>query len=169
MKNLKLPLQVLIVILFFSFTINYLSAQTTIEVSGEIQNDTVWNADTVKVTGDISINPLVTLTIKPGVVVQFQGPYEISVKGTLDAIGNSDSIILFTVKDTTGFSNHESDSGYWRGILYNGYPLGEIQGNTSDFEYCIEAEHNMERFLYIRAECETESGKLCFTNPVWID
>jgi hypothetical protein len=38
----------------------------------------------------------------------------------------------------------------------------------SDYQHLYEGFFDLENLLYIRAECETEKGKLCFTNPVWV-
>ncbi|MFC1490521.1 CehA/McbA family metallohydrolase [Candidatus Latescibacterota bacterium] len=41
--------------------------------------------------------------------------------------------------------------------------------STQDFEYKYSESFAAKGFLYIRAECETSKGKICFTNPIWID
>ncbi|MDP2984028.1 MAG: CehA/McbA family metallohydrolase [Candidatus Latescibacter sp.] len=38
----------------------------------------------------------------------------------------------------------------------------------TDYQYLYEGACDLGDLLYIRAECETVKGKLCFTNPVWV-
>ena len=38
----------------------------------------------------------------------------------------------------------------------------------TDYQYLYEGACDLQDLLYIRAECETEKDKLCFTNPVWV-
>ena len=64
------------------------------------------------IQGDITILNDSTLTIEPGVLVEFQGYYALNVQGRLSAIGTDTSIITFTVDDTTGF--HNSGEYSWR-------------------------------------------------------
>ena len=46
---------------------------STRNVSGTISSHTVWQEDTIRVFGDITINDDVVLTITPGTRVEFQG------------------------------------------------------------------------------------------------
>ena len=59
-----------------------------IDVSGSISEDTVWSAETVRVVGDVTVEDGVTLTIAPGVLVEFQDYYSLAVAGTLLALGS---------------------------------------------------------------------------------
>ncbi|KPK83603.1 MAG: hypothetical protein AMS27_12420 [Bacteroides sp. SM23_62_1] len=90
-----------------------------IEVSGDIAADTTWSADTVKVTGDVTVQDDITLTIIPGTYVEFQGYYSLRVKGSLKAEGSTGDTIIFTIKDTTGFKNMESPLGGWNRIIFD--------------------------------------------------
>ncbi|UCG68776.1 MAG: hypothetical protein JSV09_13380, partial [Thermoplasmata archaeon] len=72
-------------------------------VSGYYYSDTIWtlaNSPYI-VTDDITIVPGVTLTIEPGVVVKFDGPYELVVDGYLIAQGTVTNNIVFTSNSTT--------------------------------------------------------------------
>ena len=131
MKTLTISLQVFLVIVFSSFTIIDLSAQpTTIEISGDISQNTTWSDDTVKVTGDLTLLEGNTLTIEPGVFVEFQGYYEFRIFGEILAVGSENDPIYFTVDDTTDFYASLDDStGCWKGIHFEG------SGN-SIFHYC---------------------------------
>ena len=93
------------------------AAQT---VAGAISSDTTWTKanSPYTVIGNIQVNADVTLTIEPGVVVQFSsGPlstvgYYIDVQGTLRADGTTTTgvdPILFT---------SESKDGYWGCIAF---------------------------------------------------
>ncbi len=47
--------------------------------------------------------------------------------------------------------------------------LRSLDGLSPEYEHLFEADCKINDIIYIRAECETDSGKLCFTNPVWIE
>lgn len=127
--------------LFFAFWMaligSSLSAQT-IEVSGEYQGQVLWNADTVKLTGDVFIEPDETgssrLTVERGTWVIAEGYYRISIhNGSLFAQGTDKDLIVFTARDTTGFYDPAAESG-WRGIH-----LLSDQSNAQDtvvMEHC---------------------------------
>jgi uncharacterized repeat protein (TIGR02543 family) len=82
-------------ILISNFTV---FSQTSLNVSGTIVSDQTWNVDTVKVTGDLLINPNVTLTIKPGTIIQFLTHNWLNVSPTarILAIGTANDSIIFT-------------------------------------------------------------------------
>ncbi len=40
--------------------------------------------------------------------------------------------------------------------------------SNSEFEYIFKDSFEINNLLYIRADCETALGKICFTNPIWI-
>ncbi|UCE36904.1 MAG: Ig-like domain-containing protein [Thermoplasmata archaeon] len=67
-------------------------------VSGSITLNTIWyqTDSPFIVTGDVTVEPGVTLTIEPGVEVKFDGLYSLIVNGTLIAQGTPGSPILFT-------------------------------------------------------------------------
>lgn len=86
----------------------------TIQVSG--LQDGVWDADTVLVTGDVTV--LESLQVRPGSMVLFDGFYSISVgKGaSFEAKGAEEDSIVFTVIDTSGFHIYNSGKGGWNGF-----------------------------------------------------
>jgi len=90
-----------------------------------ITENTTWTADTVKVHGNIYIQDTYSLTINPGVIVQFQGPYKIEVNGTLLALGTKTDSIIFTINDTTGFADLTSNTGGWNGIQFYSYATND--------------------------------------------
>ena len=76
------------------------------------------------VQGSIMILNDSVLTIQPGVIVKFQGPYYLQVNGRLNAIGTISDSILFTASDTvTG----------WQGIRFDNTASSN---DTSRIAYC---------------------------------
>lgn len=79
-------------------------------VSGTISSDTIWavaNSPYV-LTGTVIVPINVTLTIQPGVVVNFGASY-IQISGTLNARGTSDNNIVFTTNGTSLCANQRMD------------------------------------------------------------
>jgi hypothetical protein len=105
-----------------------------IYVSGSISSDTTWNADTVKVIGDVIVEDGVTLTVEPGVVVEFQDFYSLTILGRLLAIGTAAERILFTTDEPDKFVVDASRTGCWNGIRYPG--TRETNGR-SVLEQCV--------------------------------
>jgi parallel beta-helix repeat protein len=68
------------------------------DVSGVISADTTWDTAGSPwiVVGNVTVGNGATLTIDPGVVVKFDGFYNISVDGFLSAVGTESSRILIT-------------------------------------------------------------------------
>ncbi|MCK4312209.1 MAG: choice-of-anchor D domain-containing protein, partial [Candidatus Cloacimonetes bacterium] len=98
---------------------------TSFEISGNIAADTTWTGvDTVKVVGDIYVNNSITLTIDPGIYVEFQGYYKLDVQGTLLAIGTSSNMITFTA------ANHSTG---WNRIVFDNTPASN---DSSKIVYC---------------------------------
>ncbi len=128
---------------FIHIFISGSSSGQTITVSGNISADTSWTADTVQVTGDITVLDNVTLTILPGTVVRFQDYYKFSVLGTLIAVGSASDSILFASADTAGFYRDSIPDGGWGGLIFNnsssyGGGNGSMDDNdTSRLSHCI--------------------------------
>jgi len=113
-----------------------LIAQPVIYVQDTIWENTVWSADTVntvKVTSDITVMDDVKLSISSGTFVELQDYFGILVHGTLEALGEINDTIRFTVKDTLGFSTQSGDEGSWAGILFE---EGGHHIDSSKFLYC---------------------------------
>ncbi len=100
-----------------------------LNVSGVISTNTPWtlaNSPYV-VTGTVTVNAGVTLTVEPGVVVKFNANTYLTVNGTLTADGTADKKIYFTsVKDDTigGDTNGDGTAtvpapGNWGGLTFN--------------------------------------------------
>jgi hypothetical protein len=106
----------------------------TIEVEGEISENTYWEADTVIVIGDLTINNDVFLEIAPGTIVEFAGFFKISVSGAIIAEGNSDSRILFKSTDPHLYEPDTTTAGSWNGIKFINT---NATNQTSRFTYCV--------------------------------
>jgi len=111
-----------------------LDRRDEIFVSGSITADTTWSADTVNVVGDVTVEDGVTLFIDPGVVVEFQDYYRLTVLGTLRAVGTAIERIVFTTDEPDKFAVDASRSGCWNGIRFP----GTLETNApSCLEQCV--------------------------------
>jgi hypothetical protein len=89
-----------------------------LDVTGHIATDTLWDAATVRVVGDVTIDDGVILTIAPGVRVEFQDYYRLDVAGTLWAVGTPQARIVFTTDEPEAFVVDQSHTGCWNGIRF---------------------------------------------------
>jgi len=97
-----------------------------VNVSGAIGSNTVWDHDMYVVTGDLTLNSGFLLTINPNVVVKVQDGVNVSIRGTLNAVGKADSQIVFTsYKDDSygGDTNGDGDAtnpapANWKSIQF---------------------------------------------------
>ena len=96
----------LFLIVSFLFSLQKALAQTN--VGGIIDVNTTWTAsgNPYVVSEKIIVNNGVTLTIKPGVILKFDGHFGIDVNGTLRAIGTADSVIAFTDNKFIPYTDH---------------------------------------------------------------
>lgn len=119
--------------LCFLMGITVLNAQNNIDFTGEITTDVTWasSIDTVKITGNVSIDTIGSLTIESGVVIEFQGAYNIDVEGSIVATGTESAPVIFTVSDTTGYYDYSHDG--WLGI---DFVNTDETGEASTFDYC---------------------------------
>jgi hypothetical protein len=106
----------------------------TIYVSGVINSNTEWEADTVKVVGDLTVTQGVLLTVNPGTYIEFQGHFELNIAGSFQAIGTPSDTIEFTSNDTIGFwADTLSVAGGWAGIKFQN---SSTVPDSAVFEYC---------------------------------
>ena len=92
----------------------------TCNVSGNIVVDTTWDATCIHVlVGNVTVNPGVTLTIKPGVSVMADSFRHLYVRGTLTANGLSNSLITFAHTNAVSLVP-------WGGIQFNATSAGSI-------------------------------------------
>jgi len=101
---------------------------------GTIAVDTVWDAAVVTVTDDITISGGATLTVVPGVRVEFAGYYGLLVAdGALQAAGKSDNRITWTTAIPELFDESQSTAGSWNGITFLNVPADAPE---SYLEHC---------------------------------
>ena len=145
---------------FIIFTISIataisLNAQTNTLFNYNIENDTIWDSDTLLINDNVFIGDSATLTIYPGTIIEFQGYYKIEVNGILSALGKKYDSIHFTINDTTGFSDTATVNGGWGGIRF----MERENNDTSYFNYCS--------FSYVKLLClATGDGKTKITTVV---
>lgn len=128
MKTFKIFF-VLILFILFSFYENTLFSQTY--VSGTIYSNTTWNkfGSPYIVTGNVTVNPGIVLTIDSSVIVRFQSNQGLYVNGSLNARHG-----LFTsAKDTVGGNPTKGDWNFIQvGDYYN---LGRAVFDTCRVRY----------------------------------
>lgn len=111
-------------------------AQTN--VPNTITTDTTWTVagSPYLVVSHVLVNPSVTLTVQPGVVVKFTGAFRLDVRGRLLANGTSGSPILFTSNESTPtpgfwyyinyFQESYGNQMSYATISYGGHDAGEV-------------------------------------------
>ena len=109
-------------------------SRSSIEVSGSITVNTIWDVDTVKVVGNVLIENGVTVNITPGTLIEFQDYYTLFVQGQILAIGESENFIHFISAQPELFSIDHSPLGSWNGIRFD--DTSSLNG-TSRLEYCL--------------------------------
>ena len=111
-----------IFLLFFLFsfiTLTIISNAQTVIPPGDVSGTWTLGGSPYLIEGEINIPFLETLTIEPGVLVEFQGHYKFIVDGRLLAVGTETDTITFTINDTTGFSIPDTSLGGWHGIKFD--------------------------------------------------
>jgi hypothetical protein len=103
-------------------------------VAGTIDVDTVWSADTISVVGDVTVSSGVTLSIAPGVCVEFAGCYRLAIDGSLLALGTPEQSILFTTAHPEAFAIDSTQTGCWHGIHFENTSALEA---PSHLEHCV--------------------------------
>lgn len=99
------------------------NAQTSVP-SGNVSGTWTLAGSPYNIQGSIQIADATTLTIQPGVTINFLGHYKLNVQGRLLAIGTSTDTIIFTATNTT--------TGWW-GIRFDNTPT---TNDTSKIVYC---------------------------------
>ena len=136
MKQIKKLIAILIILNFQLLITHSVTGQTTIP-AGDVSGTWTASGSPYEIQGDITVQAGETLEIQAGVKVEFQGHYYMLVYGKLQALGEHDNMVNFTVNDTTGFWNDDNDEGAWRGLW--------LANNTIDLsviDYCkIEFDH----------------------------
>jgi hypothetical protein len=106
----KLIIFILLVSLFLVICVSSNSVVVASETKGIITSDITWTKDNSPyiLTGPVRVDSGVTLTVEPGVTVNFDN-YPIEVMGTLRAIGSIDNPIYFG----NGGVNFQESSQSW--------------------------------------------------------
>lgn len=118
---------------FVKSKLNFIQVKATDEMEGLIDSDRILYDDIVRVKGDVIVKKGVNLTINPGVIIELQGNYHFIVNGKLTVNGTEAEPVIFTINDTTGFSNPNIETGGWKGILFNGT---QHESEISKLEFC---------------------------------
>lgn len=104
--------------IFIAFTT---FAQTVVPAGNVQGNWTAANSPYI-IQGNITVPFGQSLNIEPNVNVVFEGLYNISVYGILDAEGSANQPIIFRAQDTTGWYLDSLPIGGWQGIYFNSAP-----------------------------------------------
>ena len=135
-------------ILLFMFCISTLNVFTQTSVSsGNVSGTWTHTGSPYLIQGSIIIANGTTLSIEPGVTVNFQGTYKMLVLGRIIATGTSADSITFTASNTTNG---------WRGIRFDNTSM---TNDSSKFSFC--------RFQYGKAtgsSPDDNGGALYFNN-----
>ena len=126
MKTLRL-------FLFGFFALTIISNAQTVIPAGDVSGTWTIGGSPYLIEGEIKVPDTLTLTIEPGVLVEFQGHYKFIVDGCLQAVGTETDTITFTINDTTGFSNPDTSLGGWHGIRFDN---SNEFGDYSKLFYC---------------------------------
>lgn len=97
------------------------------EISGNISEDQTFPTDTFyRVVGDVKVTNGATLTIEPGVVIEFEAEtsFEVTDDARLSAIG--------TEQDSIKFTGTEESDGWWDGVFFN-----KVTHPDNEMEYVI--------------------------------
>jgi hypothetical protein len=139
-RRLKLKREVITILLLALIcslvligTVQFSKAEGGTKVRGIIYTDTTWqkSSSPYDVTGALSINTGVTLTIEPGVIIYLNGNY-IQVNGTLSARGTATEPINF-VNGTIAFTNSSigwNEKTLTGSIISNAF-INDSQGGSS--------------------------------------
>ena len=112
-------MQTLRFFLFSFITLTIISKAQTVIPPGDVSGTWTLGGSPYEIQGEITIPFLETLTIEPGVLVEFQGHYKFIIEGRLLAVGTETNTITFTINYTTGFRNNETKEGAWNGIRFS--------------------------------------------------
>ena len=120
-------------------------------VKGTISQDTTWFLieSPFVLSGNVTVNPDVTLTIEPGVQARFGGSFSLNIDGRIVANGTNEKRILFTANDP-------SHDIIWQTIRVNGT-------QPSSFVNC-EVEYGTDGITVDNGYVELRSSSVRFTS-----
>ena len=135
----KLPFSILIILVFASTIADYhlTTAKAIVLVEGHITADTTWTPfNTYLVINNTYIDPNATLTIEPGVQVQFADNSSLIVEGSLFAFGTDAGPIVFepsrVVEDPP-----EPYPGAWNTICFKGNSSEQFLLEHAKVKYAV--------------------------------
>jgi hypothetical protein len=108
--------------------------RSSITAGGAITSDTVWDADTVHVVSDVTVENGVTLEIASGTRVEFDDYYELDIGGRLLAVGTDEAPIVLTSDEPELFRTDTTAAGCWAGIRFEWTPAAN---GESRLEHCV--------------------------------
>jgi parallel beta-helix repeat protein len=126
----------------FFFWLIFILVETSIyadtPIIGFIAQDTKWiQAESPYIAlGSVVVNEGVTLTVEPGVVVEFESKQRLTIDGVLIARGTAENTINF-------ISKQDQKPGAWGGILFENSGIGAKLDGTGNYlsgsilQYCI--------------------------------
>jgi hypothetical protein len=110
-----------------------LNAENGIEVFGLIKTDAIWTNNNYKITGNLRIEPNVTLKIINGASISFDPNVSIDIWGKLIIIGTKTNPIEISSNESNfrgnGFIVHSNDSVYFNYVKFNN--LNSLYNNIS--------------------------------------
>lgn len=152
------------------------NASQTIDVSGEITEDTTWSSDTIYfLNGKVVVGVDVTLTIEPGTIIKgkagtgsLASALVVQRGSTINAVGTADEPIIFTseqdnieIGQTAGTNLDETDNGLWGGLLVLGNAPASLSGDVAEEQ--IEGIPASDTFgLYGGTDAADDSGDLAY-------
>lgn len=104
----------------------------TFYISG--QQNGILDADTIYLTGNVSVPATDSLVFNPGTRVISTGHFGFDVEGRIMARGKKNNPVLFTMGDTTGFSDFLTERGGWCGFDFKNIVSAT---DSSVFTHCI--------------------------------
>ncbi|MEN8207915.1 MAG: T9SS type A sorting domain-containing protein [Candidatus Fermentibacteria bacterium] len=110
-----------------------LTAFSYTEVSGDQSGVWTSGGSPYLVIGEIVVPAGLTLTIEPGIEVNFQGHFKFTVNGNLQAVGTEADSIFFTTDDqTTGWGGVRIDSDDVCALSFCRIEFGRTSGSYPD-------------------------------------
>lgn len=135
MKNKPAHLAfVILLILSVAICYNIRPAGAVTWVEGHLTSDTTWvSTDTYRVMGDTYVDSAVTLTIMPGVRVEFVDGFSLKIEGSLNASGTPTEPIIFTSTRT------QPTLGIWASIEFRANTTEHLTLKNCKIEYAENA------------------------------
>jgi hypothetical protein len=106
-----------------------------LDVGGVIDSDTVWDAEEITVTGDVTVSGGASLAIAAGATVRFAGFWGLRIgDGDLQAIGAPGQPITFTSSEPDLWQPDLARDGAWNGIALVNVPAAR---DSSRLRWCV--------------------------------